>query len=47
VGKEFWLLESDEFCNKIAELAEVQYAKGMEEWEALQQPPKTALEFHQ
>jgi hypothetical protein len=47
VGREFWLLESDEFCENIGQLADAQHAIEMEEWEALQQAPKTPSEFHQ
>jgi hypothetical protein len=47
VGKEFWRLETQEFRDEIAELANAQHAQNLKEWEVLQKTPKTALEFHQ
>jgi hypothetical protein len=47
VGREFWLLESEEFRQEIGELAEKQHTLDMEEWEASQQMSKTPQQFHQ
>jgi len=47
VGKEFWQLETEEFRAEVAQIAEDAHAKGVEEWEAAKNVPKTAQEFHQ
>lgn len=47
VGKEFWLLETEEFREKIAQDAEDAHAKEVEEWEMSRLAPKTPQQFHQ
>jgi hypothetical protein len=47
VGKEFWVLETEEFREEMSKNAEDTHLKEMEEWEALKNVPKTALQFHQ
>ena len=47
VGREFWLLETEEFWAETAKKAEDVHAKEVEEWEAAKEVPKTAQEFHQ
>jgi hypothetical protein len=47
VGKEFWLLETEEFRKEVAKNAEDTHSKEMAEWEELKKVPKTALQFHQ
>jgi len=47
VGREFWLLESEEFRQEIGRLAEQQHTSDVEEWEASQQMSKTPQQFHQ
>ena len=47
VGKEFWLLESDAFRAAVAQEAENNHTKEVEEWEDLKKVPRTAVQFHQ
>jgi hypothetical protein len=47
VGKEFWLLESAEFQEEIAQEAEDVHLKEIKEWEEAKMVPKTAQQFHQ
>lgn len=47
VGREFWLLETQEFREQMDEVAEDAHAKEMEDWEESKQVPKTAQQFHQ
>jgi hypothetical protein len=47
IGKEFWLLETEEFREKVAQDAEDAHAKEMEEWEETKLVPKTPQQFHQ
>jgi hypothetical protein len=47
VGREFWLLESEEFHQEMGELAEKQHTLDVEEWEASQQMLNTPQQFHQ
>lgn len=44
---EFWKLESEEFRDEVAALAEAAYQTDMEQWELLQKAPKTPQQFHQ
>jgi hypothetical protein len=46
-GREFWLLESTEFWEHIAQEAENAHLKQIAEWEETKKVPKTALQFHQ
>jgi hypothetical protein len=41
VGKEFWLLETEIFCEKVTQDAEDAHAKEVEEWEMSRLTPKT------
>ena len=47
IGKEFWLLESSEFRNKVAQQAEDAHLEQLQAWEEARQVPKTAQQFHQ
>jgi hypothetical protein len=47
IGKEFWLLETDEFREKVAKDAEDAHMRELEEWEASKVIPKTPQQFHQ
>lgn len=47
VGKDFWLLETEEFRKKVVQDAEDLHAKKVEEWEALKSAPNTPRDFHQ
>jgi len=42
-----WVLETEEFHEEMSKNAEDTHLKEMEEWEALKNVPKTALQFHQ
>jgi hypothetical protein len=47
VSREFWLLESQEFRDTVAQDAEDAHAKEVEEWTASKTIPKTPQQFHQ
>jgi hypothetical protein len=47
VSKEFWLLETEEFRESVAQDAEDAHAKDVEELEQIKLVPKTAVQFHQ
>ena len=47
VSKEFWLLETKEFRESVAQDAEDVHAKDVEELEQIKLVPKTAVQFHQ
>jgi hypothetical protein len=44
ITAEFWNLESDDFRDEVAKLAEEEHQK---EWELRQSAPKTPQQFHQ
>jgi hypothetical protein len=47
IGKEFWLLETEEFREKVAQDAEDAHMTEMQEWEEMKLVPKTPQQFHQ
>jgi len=47
VGKEFWLLKTEECRKEVAKKAEDAHSKEVQEWEQAKEVPKTALQFHQ
>ena len=47
ITAEFWNLESDDFRDEVAKLAEEEHQKEVLEWELRQSAPKTPQQFHQ
>jgi hypothetical protein len=47
VGREFWMLESEQFRQELSELSEKEHTSNMEAWEVSQKVAKTPQQFHQ
>jgi hypothetical protein len=47
VGKEFWNLETEEFCGEMGQESEDLHLKEVEEWQMSKTVPKTPQQFHQ
>ena len=47
IEKEFWLLESSKFRDKVAQQVEDTHLEQLQAWEEARQVPKTARQFHQ
>lgn len=47
ISREFWLLESQEFRDIVAQDAEDAHAKEVKEWASSKIVPKTPQQFHQ
>lgn len=47
VGKEFWLLETEDFRETVSLDAAETHEREMEEWEEMKLQPKTPQQFHQ